>query len=112
MELRGSGVNGGQGNTLADALEEGIRVLLSAGEGNLGYLEMQIERDSRELQRLAAEKGAQRPDYAPAIIFKQAFNPLLPGYLEQFDSCPVRPWFDGQENRAAQPPVGGRGQCE
>lgn len=44
---------------LADALEEGIRVFLSAGEQNLGDLEMQIERESRELMRMAAERGAQ-----------------------------------------------------
>ncbi len=53
---------------LADALEEGIRIFLSGGEGNLGDLEMQIERESRELQRLAAEKGAQKKaDATPPV---------------------------------------------
>jgi hypothetical protein len=45
---------------LADALEEEIRVFLGMDEGTLGDLEMQIERESRELLRLAAEKGAQK----------------------------------------------------
>jgi hypothetical protein len=53
---------------LADTLEEGIRVFLAAGEQNLGDLEMQIERESRELLRLAAEKGAQKKaDSTPPV---------------------------------------------
>jgi hypothetical protein len=53
---------------LADSLEEGIRVFLAAGEQNLGDLEMQIERESRELLRLAAEKGAQKKaDSTPPV---------------------------------------------
>jgi hypothetical protein len=45
---------------LADTLEEEIRLFLAIDEGTLGDLEMQIERESRELLRLAAEKGAQK----------------------------------------------------
>jgi hypothetical protein len=53
---------------LADALDEGIHVFLSAAEQNLGDLEMQIERESRELLRLAAEKGAQKKaDATPPV---------------------------------------------
>jgi hypothetical protein len=53
---------------LADALDEGIHVFLSAAEQNLGDLEMQIERESRELLRLAAEKGAQKKaDSTPPV---------------------------------------------
>lgn len=52
---------------LADTLDEGIRVFL-AGEGTLGDLEMQIEQESRELLRLAAEKGAQKKaDSTPPV---------------------------------------------
>ena len=53
---------------LADALEEEIRVFLAMDEGTLGDLEMQIERESRELLRLAAEKGAQKKaDCTPPV---------------------------------------------
>lgn len=53
---------------LADALEAGVRVFLAAGEQNLGDLEMQIERESRELLRLAAERGAQKKaDLIPPV---------------------------------------------
>jgi hypothetical protein len=53
---------------LADTLEEDIRVFLAAGEQNLGDLEMQIERESLELLRLAAEKGAQKKaDSTPPV---------------------------------------------
>ena len=53
---------------LADALEEGIRMFLAAGEQNLGDLELEIERESRELLRLAAEKGAQKKaDSTPPV---------------------------------------------
>ena len=45
---------------LADALEAGIRGFMACGEQNLGDLELQLERESRELLRLAAEKGAQK----------------------------------------------------
>jgi hypothetical protein len=45
---------------LAETLDEGIRVFLAGAEGTLGDIEMQIERESRELLRLAAEKGAQK----------------------------------------------------
>ena len=36
---------------LTDALEEGIRVFLSVGKGNLGDLDMQIQRESRKESR-------------------------------------------------------------
>jgi hypothetical protein len=45
---------------LAEALAEGMKVFLAANEQNLGDWELEIERESRELLRLAAEKGAQK----------------------------------------------------
>lgn len=61
---------------LADALEDGIRVFLSAGEENLGDLEMQIERESRELMRLAAEKGAQKKADSTPPVCPECGKPL------------------------------------
>jgi hypothetical protein len=53
---------------LADALEQSVRVFLTAGDQNLGDLEVQLEQQSRELLRAAAEKGAQqKADLAPPI---------------------------------------------
>jgi len=43
---------------LADALEQDVRYFLVASEGNLGDIEVQIEQQSRELLRAAAEKGS------------------------------------------------------
>ena len=53
---------------LADALEQGVKTFLAAGDGNLGDLEVQIEQQSRELLRVAAEKGAQqKADQTPPV---------------------------------------------
>jgi hypothetical protein len=57
-----------QAARLADALEGGVRVFLAMDEGTLGDLEMEIERESRELLRLAAERGAQKKaDCTPPV---------------------------------------------
>lgn len=53
---------------LADALEQSVRVFLATGDRNLGELEVQLEQQSRELLRVAAEKGAQqKADLTPPI---------------------------------------------
>ncbi|HUC83943.1 MAG TPA: ISKra4 family transposase [Candidatus Acidoferrales bacterium] len=73
---------------LADALDEGIRAFLSAGEQNLGDLEMQIERESRELLRLAAEKGAQqKADAAPPVcpVCRQALSRVTDDHARSFE---------------------------
>lgn len=44
---------------LAEALEKGVRDFLVASDQNLGDIEVQIERQSREVQRQATEKAAQ-----------------------------------------------------
>lgn len=45
---------------LTDALEQGVRDFLVASDQNLGDIEVQIEQQSRELLRAAAEKAAQQ----------------------------------------------------
>src|SRR2546426_3196745 len=55
---------------LADALEQDVRDFLSASDQNLGDLEVQIEQQSRELQRAAAEKAAQqKADLTPPVCW-------------------------------------------
>ena len=53
---------------LADALEQDVRDFLIASDQNLGDIEVQIERQSRELLRVAAEKAAQKKaDLTPPV---------------------------------------------
>ena len=53
---------------LAGALEEGVRDFLLATDQNLGDIEVQLEQQSRELLRLAAEKAAQKKaDVTPPV---------------------------------------------
>jgi len=53
---------------LADVLEQDVRDFLVASDENLGDLEVQIEQQSRELLRMAAEKAAQKKaDLTPPL---------------------------------------------
>ena len=53
---------------LADALEQGVRDFLVASDENLGDIEVQIEQQSRELLRVAAEQAAQKKaDLTPPV---------------------------------------------
>jgi hypothetical protein len=53
---------------LADALERDVEAFLKASEQTLGDIELQIEQESRELLRIAAEKAAQKKaDLAPPV---------------------------------------------
>lgn len=53
---------------LADALERDVKAFLKASEQTLGDIELQIEQESRELLRIAAEKAAQKKaDLAPPV---------------------------------------------
>lgn len=53
---------------LADSLEQDVRDFLVASDQNLGDIEVQIEQQSRELLRLAAEKAAQKKaDLTPPV---------------------------------------------
>lgn len=73
---------------LADALEDSVRLFLAAGEQNLGDLEMQIERESRELLRLATEKGAQKKaDLTPPVcpVCGKSLSRLTHGHARSFE---------------------------
>jgi len=73
---------------LADALEEGIRAFLAVGEQNLGDLEMQLERESRELLRSAAEKGAQKKaDSTPPVcpVCGKPLSRVTSGHARSFE---------------------------
>src|SRR5260221_13860058 len=53
---------------LADMLEQNVRDFLASGDQNLGDIEVQIEQQSRELLRVAAEKAAQKKaDLTPPV---------------------------------------------
>src|SRR5262245_32687519 len=53
---------------LADALEEDVRGFLVASDQNLGDMEVEMEREGRELLRAAAEKAAQKKaDVTPPV---------------------------------------------
>jgi len=53
---------------LADRLEQGVRDFLASDEQNLGDIEIQMERQSRELLRSAAETAAQKKaDLTPPV---------------------------------------------
>jgi hypothetical protein len=53
---------------LADGLERGIRQFLASEEQNLGDIELELERQSRQLLRQAAEKAAQKKaDLTPPL---------------------------------------------
>jgi hypothetical protein len=53
---------------LADAVEQDVRDFVVASDQNLGDMEMQLERQSRELLRVAAEKAAQKKaDVTPPV---------------------------------------------
>src|SRR2546426_4056294 len=53
---------------LADSLEQSVRDFIVASDQNLGDIEVQVERQSRELQRQATEKAAQaKADVSPPV---------------------------------------------
>jgi hypothetical protein len=53
---------------LAEALEQDVRDFLVASDQNLGDIEVQLEQQSRELLRVAAEKAAQKKaDLTPPV---------------------------------------------
>jgi hypothetical protein len=53
---------------LADTLEHDVRAFLKASDQNLGDIEVQMEQQSRELLRVAAEKAAQqKADLTPPV---------------------------------------------
>jgi hypothetical protein len=61
---------------LADNLEQGVRDFLASGDQNLGDIEVQIEQQSRELLRAAAEKAAQKKADATPPVCPVCQQPL------------------------------------
>jgi len=73
---------------LADSLEEDVRDFLAASDQNLGDLEVQIEQQSRELLRLAAEKAAQKKaDLTPPVcwVCQQPLSRLTADHRRSFE---------------------------
>jgi len=73
---------------LADALEQDVRDFLVASEGNLGDIEVQIEQQSRELLRAAAEKAAQKKaDSTPPLcgVCHQPLSRVSGGHRRSFE---------------------------
>src|SRR5260370_30729239 len=73
---------------LADSLEEDVRDFLDASDQNLGDLEVQIEQQSRELLRLAAEKAAQKKaDLTPPVcwVCQQPLSRLTADHRRSFE---------------------------
>jgi len=61
---------------LADALEQDVRDFVVASDQNLGDIEVQIEPQSRELLRVAAEKAAQKKADATPPVCPVCQKPL------------------------------------
>ena len=73
---------------LADALEQDVRNFLAASDQNLGDIEVQIEQQSRELLRVAAEKAAQKKaDLTPPVcpVCQQALSRMSADHGRSFE---------------------------
>src|SRR6516162_3810707 len=73
---------------LADALEQEVRAFVVASDENLGDIELQIEQQSRELLRGAAEKAAQKKaDVTPPVcpICHQPLSRVSQGHQRSFE---------------------------
>src|SRR5215470_632313 len=73
---------------LVDALEDGVRAFVAATDENLGDIELQIERQSRELLRAAAEKAAQKKaDVTPPVcpVCQRPLSRVSQGHQRSFE---------------------------
>lgn len=73
---------------LADALEQGVRDFVVAADETLGDIEVEIERQSRELLRVAAEKAAQhKADAKPPLcpVCHQPLSRVRQGHRRRFE---------------------------
>jgi hypothetical protein len=73
---------------LADLLEQDVRDFLVASDQNLGDIEVQIEQQSRELLRLAAEKaGQKKADLTPPVcpVCQQRLSRVTGGHRRSFE---------------------------
>jgi hypothetical protein len=74
---------------LADSLEKGVRDFVVATDQNLGDIEVQIERQSREVLRQATEKAAQKKaEVTPPIcpMCRQKLSRVTGGHGRSFES--------------------------
>src|SRR5882724_604851 len=77
-----------QAARLADTLEQDVREFLMVGNQTLGDIEVQIEQQSRELLRGAAEKAAQKKaDVTPPVcpVCHQALSRLTGDHRRSFE---------------------------
>jgi hypothetical protein len=73
---------------LADELEKDVRAFVKASDENLGDIELQIEQQSRELLRAAAEKAAQKKaDVTPPVcpVCQKPLSRLSHGHERSFE---------------------------
>ena len=73
---------------LAEALEQEVRAFVMASDENLGDIELQIEQQSRELLRVAAEKAAQRKaEVTPPVcpVCQKPLSRVTQGHQRSFE---------------------------
>jgi hypothetical protein len=73
---------------LADTLEQEVQAFVEASDENLGDIELQIEQQSRELLRAAAEKAAQKKaDLTPPVcpICQKPLSRVSQGHQRSFE---------------------------
>src|SRR2546426_8637657 len=74
---------------LAESLEQSVRDFIVASDQNLGDIEVQVERQSRELQRQATEKAAQaKADVTPPVcpVCGKALSRVSRDHARTFES--------------------------
>jgi hypothetical protein len=74
---------------LSDALEQSVRDFLAATDQNLGDIELEVERQSQELLRVATERAAQKKaDAAPprCPVCQQALSRMNHGHERTFQT--------------------------
>lgn len=74
---------------LAEGLEQSVREFIAASDQNLGDMELEIERQSREMQRAATERAAQqKADLTPPVcpVCHKPLSQVSPGHERTFES--------------------------
>jgi hypothetical protein len=73
---------------LAEGLEQSVKQLIVGGDQNLGDMELEIERQSREFQRAATEKAAQaKADVTPPVcpVCQKPLSRVSAGHERTFE---------------------------
>lgn len=74
---------------LAEGLEQSVKAIVVGADRNLGDLEMEVERQSREFQRAATEKAAQtKADLTPPVcpVCQKPLSQTSGGHERTFES--------------------------